>query len=164
MDRHVDFVVIHATGTHPFTTAQSIQNYWHKPVAQGGLGWKNPGYNRMVNYRGGVHILAPWKQVTNGVRGFNPVCLHISYIGGTWDNVNDYMDTSGQVDWSQVYWEDTRNKPQKAALLDCIREALEWAMQHQTKVPEILGHHDFPGVTKACPVFPAKEEYAWITA
>lgn len=162
--RHITHIVIHCTGTHPFTTLSSIKRYWHNPVSKGGLGWQHPGYNRLINYQGGVHTLAPWEQITNGVLGRNSSLLNISTIGGTWDNIADYMDDEGRVDWSQVYWEDTRNKPQKGATLDCIREAMEWVMSHQVEVPEIWGHRDFPGVTKACPGFPAKKEYAWITA
>lgn len=140
--RKISWIVIHCSATPPETKVSSILNYWRN-----NLGWKNPGYHRIIEANGKVHELADFSRVTNGVRGFNQHSIHISYIGG--------IDRDGNP-------VDTRTEAQKAAILDCIHEALEWVMSHQIKIPHIVGHRDlYAG--KACPSFNALKEYDWIT-
>jgi N-acetylmuramoyl-L-alanine amidase len=135
--RNIDYIVIHCTGASQKQTVQSILNYWKNEKK-----WKSVGYHRLISADGTVHNLADFDKVTNGVAGFNSKSIHICYIGGK-DN-------------------DERTEAQKASILNCIKEALEY--EGITKKIKILGHRDFPNVKKACPQFNAIDEYSWITA
>ena len=138
MRRLVKYCVIHCTATQPNASVQAIQNYWKS------IGWKRPGYHILIEANGTAHQLAPFSEITNGVKKFNMESIHISYIGG--------IDKHGKP-------MDTRTEAQKASILKAIKEALEWS----GKKLIIQGHRDFPNVNKACPSYPAKEEYKWIT-
>lgn len=65
---------------------------------------------------------------------------------------------------------DTRTEAQKASLLDCIYDTIEYIKQtakgeiKKDYVIEIIGHGQLPGVAKECPSYDAKKEYEWITA
>lgn len=137
MSRKIKYLVIHCTGASQNQTVDSILRYW-KNVK----GWKNPGYHRLIEADGTVHNLLPFDKVSNGVEGYNSQSIHICYIGGQHG--------------------DNRTEAQKAAILLCIKEALEW-VGHKVI---IQGHRDFPNlkVPKDCPSFDARAEYAWITA
>lgn len=132
--RNIKYIVIHCTATPQHTTVQSMINYWRNV-----MGWKNPGYHRVVKADGGVETLLPDEQVSNGVAGYNSQCINISYIGG--------IDAAGKP-------KDTRTPAQKETILRLLQE-------YKTKYPNavIQGHRDFPRVKKACPSFDAKTEY-----
>ena len=131
MKRKIDYIVIHCTATPTNTTVESIKNHW-KNV----LKWKSVGYHCLIEQSGKIHYLAPFDDITNGVKGYNSNSIHISYIGG--------------------YLYDNRSEAQKGAILLCIKKALEYAEN-----PKVIiqGHRDFPSVAKACPQFDAKVEY-----
>lgn len=135
MKRKVKYIAIHCTATNPDANVESIKRYWKET-----LGWKNVGYHILIDQNGIPHYLADFNTITNGVKGFNHESIHISYIGG-------------------IDGKDTRTPPQKATILTCIREVLEWAGEKLI----IQGHRDF-GANKECPSFDAKSEYSWITA
>ena len=137
MKRLIKYIAIHCTATQPNASIQAIQNYWKS------IGWKRPGYHILIDASGKAYQLAPFSEITNGVKGFNMESIHISYIGG--------IDKQGKP-------MDTRTEAQKASILTAIRQALEWS----GKKLIIQGHRDF-GVNKACPSFDAKSEYKWIT-
>jgi N-acetylmuramoyl-L-alanine amidase len=73
----------------------------------------------------------------DGVEGYNKNAVHISYIGG--------VDSKGVA-------ADNRTPAQVEALFSKLMELSE-------KYPKaiILGHRDFPGVTKQCPSFDVKQ-------
>lgn len=137
--RQVDYICIHCTATQRQATVNGILNYWREE-----LGWKNPGYHILIESDGTPHVLQDFDKPTNGVKGFNHNSIHISYIGG--------LDEYGLP-------ADTRTEAQKAQILNCIYTAIEYAGE-----AEILGHRDFPNVTKTCPNFDVKREFGWITA
>ena len=139
MKRKVKYIVLHCTATNPDATVESIKRYWKE-----NLGWKNVGYHILIDKNGLPNYLADFNSITNGVKGYNHESIHISYIGG--------IDEKGKP-------KDTRTMPQKATILDCIREVLEWYGEKLI----IQGHRDFPNVNKACPSFDCSE-YSWITA
>lgn len=129
--RDIKYIVLHCTATQPHATVEAIQNYW-----KNNLGWKDPGYHYIISANGGVKQLAGEDQVTNGVKGYNSVSIHISYIGG--------IDKAGIP-------EDTRTKQQIEAQIKLLKTL-------RAKYPKaiIQGHRDFPGVKKACPSFDVK--------
>lgn len=138
--RNIKYIVIHCTATSQRATVSGILNYWKH-----NLGWKNPGYHRLIEPDGTVHKLQDFNRNTNGVKGYNSSSIHISYIGG--------IDEKGKP-------KDNRTEEQKASILDCIREALQY--NGCTDMTIIQGHRDFPEVAKECPSFDAKSEYSWI--
>lgn len=138
--RIIKHIVLHCTATPATSTVESIQNFW-----QNTLGWKNPGYHKIIKADGTIVELLSESQIANGVKGHNANSLHVSYIGGQ----------NGK---------DTRTNPQKKALKKVVKD---W----HAKYPEadILGHRDLsPDIngdgiiepwewTKECPSFDVKE-------
>jgi len=137
--REVDYIVIHCTGASQKQSVESILRYWREVK-----GWKQVGYHRIIEPNGEINNLATFDEVTNGVRGYNHNSIHICYIGGK--NTDD------------------RTEQQKASILICIKEALEYVKCAKNTKVIIQGHRDFDGVIKDCPQFSAKQEYSWITA
>jgi N-acetylmuramoyl-L-alanine amidase len=130
--RQIDFLVVHCTATHKTATVESIQRYWKTS-----LGWKNPGYHKIITDKGEIITLLPDSGIANGVAGYNSKSLHVAYIGGLKC--------------------DDRNELQKAAL---IKVLTDWKKTYPNA--KIKGHRDFPGVKKACPQFNATVEYSKI--
>lgn len=144
------YIAIHCTGASQRQTVDSILRYWTEK-----LGWKSPGYHRIIEPDGTIHNLLDFDLVSNGVQGFNSKSINICYIGGQHG--------------------DDRTEEQKASLLGCIYAAIEYindmkglTESQKIKAPKnaiiIQGHRDFPNVNKACPNFDAKKEYEWITS
>ncbi len=125
--REIKYIVMHCTGGSQDSKVSSILNYWKEH-----LKWKSVGYHYLIDKYGVVHQLSEHKQVVNGVRGYNSVSLHISYIGG--------KD------------EDDRTKEQKEAQRVLIK-----ALHNKYPDAIIQGHRDFPNVKKSCPNFDVKE-------
>ena len=130
--REIKYIVVHCTATQSDTKIESIQNYWREK-----LGWKNPGYHYIIKRNGEIVRLQSENLIANGVGGHNQCAIHISYIGG--------------VDKNNVPI-DNRTDAQKHALFNKLISLSE-------KYPQamILGHRDFPGVSKMCPSFDVKE-------
>jgi len=133
--RNITHLVVHCTATPQSATVASIQRYWRQVMR-----WRSPGYHILVLPNGTAVRLAPDEVTTNGVRGHNATSLHVSYIGG--------VDANGRP-------LDNRTAEQKVALLRVITE---WRALYPHAT--VQGHRDFPGVSKACPSFDARTEYA----
>lgn len=136
--RNIQYLVVHCTATSTKATASAILNYWRNT-----LKWRNPGYHILFHYDKGFTVFADFDNVTNGVFGFNATSIHLSYIGG--------IDEHGQPI-------DNRSDSQKRLL-----EVALTSLKKKLPSAVIQGHRDFPGVSKACPCFNAKLEYASIT-
>jgi N-acetylmuramoyl-L-alanine amidase len=132
--RKITHIVLHCTATPQHTTVASIQNYWRKI-----LGWRSPGYHRIIKPDGNVVMLASDDKIVNGVAGHNANSIHLSYIGGV-DGANKPVDN--------------RTTKQKESMIQLITEL-------KVKYPGVIicGHRDFPGVAKACPSF---DVAAWL--
>lgn len=139
MKRQIKYIAIHCTATQPTATVAAIQRHWRDS-----LGWKSPGYHLLIETNGTIHRLMDFNGIANGVKGFNKDTVHISYIGG--------VDKAGKP-------LDNRTAVQKEAILECIKEVIEWS---DNKCLIIQGHRDFPNANKACPCFDAKAEYRGI--
>lgn len=136
--RKINYLVLHCTATPQNTTIASILNYWRTS-----LGWKNPGYHYIIKPNGQVVNLLPIEQVANGVKGFNSVSIHISYIGG--------VDAKGRG-------LDNRTEAQKAAQIMLLKK-----FKGMFPDAEIKGHRDFPNVQKECPSFDVRTWLKTIT-
>jgi N-acetylmuramoyl-L-alanine amidase len=132
MQRDIKYIVVHCTATPPDATIESIQHYWREY-----LGWKNPGYHYIIKRDGEIVNIFPEERISNGVKGHNKNAIHISYIGGVDKN-------------NQAF--DNRTDEQKQSLFNKLIELSE---KYSGAI--ILGHRDFPGVTKLCPSFNVKE-------
>jgi N-acetylmuramoyl-L-alanine amidase len=155
----IQYIVIHCTAGH--TSAEKVQDYFTRSRDKGGRGWKTGGYHRIIEKDGTIKKMYDFEKTTNGVRGYNLECIHISYVGGV--NDKDYRKA-----------QDTRTHAQKLSIEKCIKEAIEWLESHGRDVREnlmILGHRDFSkdrngnGIIesweriKECPSFDAMQEY-----
>lgn len=136
--RTITHLVVHCTASPATATVAGILNYWREA-----RGWTTPGYHILIEASGLCHRLVPNATPSNGVRGHNAGSLHVSYIGG--------IDAAGNP-------KDTRTAAQKRELLRILHA---WKQAHPAA--QIVGHRDFPSVTKACPSFDAKTEYASLT-
>ena len=118
-------------------------------------GWKHFGYHAVVYQDGRWEELQPMPDpisdsgiitnatMANGCKGANSDTIHIAYVGGI-DHVTKRRG-------------DTRTIEQKktlAALVGWLSEAYG--------IKEVIGHRDWPGVTKTCPNFDAKKTYAYV--
>ena len=130
--RTIKYIVVHCTATPPETTIDSIKNYWKQY-----LGWKSPGYHYIIKRNGDIVNIFPEDKVSNGVKGYNHNSVHISYIGGV-DKNNQPIDN--------------RTDAQIHAMFSKLV-----SLSEKYPTATILGHRDFPGVTKMCPSFDVKE-------
>jgi N-acetylmuramoyl-L-alanine amidase len=103
------------------------------------MGWRNPGYHIIIRPDGSLVRLAEDNEITNGVGGHNSNSIHVCYIGGV-DSQNRPIDN--------------RTHQQRESLLIVLRF---WKRLYPGA--RIMGHRNFPGVSKACPSFDALNEY-----
>src|SRR5690606_27283726 len=99
--RKVKYIAIHCTGASQQQTVKSILEYW-RDVKK----WKQPGYHRLISADGVIYKLLDFDLVSNGVQGYNSETINICYIGG------QHVDN--------------RTEEQRASMLDCIYEAIEY--------------------------------------
>ena len=128
MKRDIKYIVVHCTATPPDTKIESIQRYWKEH-----LGWKNPGYHYIIKRNGEIVCINNEDNISNGVKGYNKNAVHISYIGGV-DKNNTPIDN--------------RTNAQRHAMFSKLI-----SLSERYPNATILGHRDFPGVTKLCPSF-----------
>lgn len=146
--RKINRIFIHCTGSQPKATVNDILHQFEI------LGWKNPGYHYIVSADGTVTQLLSHDKIANGVKGFNSHSIHIAYIGG--------LDKSGKQ-------YDSRTLEQKKVIIELLKK-----LRRLYPSAVILGHRDISPDTnhngiveqseyiKGCPLFNAKEEYAYI--
>jgi N-acetylmuramoyl-L-alanine amidase len=127
--RDIKYIVIHCTATDQTATVESIKRYWKEK-----LGWKSPGYHFIFEPDGNMTQLQHLDKPSNGVRGYNQQSIHLSYIGG--------KD------------EDDRTEAQKKSMYKMVKK-----LKQTYPDAEVLGHRDFPKVSKSCPRFDVKEWY-----
>jgi len=136
----VDYIAIHTSAG--FTDAKGVQAYFLRSKEKGGRGWNTGGYHIIIEEDGTIVRLYDFEVITNGVRGFNSKCIHISYVGGLKrENGKVIKDARGNY-----VSEDTRTNKQKAAIHYVIQEAISWLKANGkdiTKNLMVLGHRDF---------------------
>lgn len=143
--RRIKYIAVHCTAGSQLATIKELQLEFKRK------GWKNPGYHYVVAADGNITQLLDEELISNGVKGYNSVCINVAYMGG--------LDAKGRA-------VDNRTPGQKAALLSLLKIL-------RKKYPQavIQGHRDFsPDLNhngkvdaseyiKMCPCFNAKEEY-----
>lgn len=133
--RTITHIVVHCTGTEASATVEGIKRYWKTEK-----GWKYPGYHFIIKPDGEIVQLLDLTIPSNGVEGRNSSLINVCYIGG--------LNALKQH-------KDTRTPQQKQSLLIILKD-----LKSRFSKAIIQGHRDFPGVTKSCPCFDAKLEYA----
>lgn len=142
MSKPLKYLVLHCTATPEGreVTANDIRQWHTSPKSQGGRGWKQVGYRRIIHLDGTVTELVennddgtvdPW-EITNGVEGKNSECEHWVYSGG--------VDKDGKTP------KDTRTQAQLARMEKDIKD-----FYYRFHWVKIVGHNYF--ANKACPSF-----------
>jgi N-acetylmuramoyl-L-alanine amidase len=136
--RNTDWIVVHCSATRPNQNigAKEIRS-WHK--AQG---WKDIGYHFVIRRDGTVEKGRAVNAIGSHVKGYNHNSVGICMVGGIGDNSWTPANNFTRAQWTSL-----------KALVDTL-------IKRHPKA-RILGHRDFPGVSKACPCFDAK---AWAAA
>jgi len=125
--RDIKYIVLHCTATSQDTKVENIVKYWKER-----LGWKNVGYHFIIDALGIITQLQPLSKPSNGVKGYNGNSIHVSYIGG-------------------------KDKDDRTMMQHIAQEGIIKALHAAYPDAEILGHCDFPKVTKSCPRFDVKQ-------
>ena len=134
--KDVKWIVIHCSDTKVSqrVTVNDIDD-WHKAK-----GWVCCGYHWVIYQDGSIHPGRAEKFAGAHVKYYNEHAIGICYIGG--------KDERGRR-------ADTRTADQKQSLWYLLKE-LKLAYPQA----KIVGHRDFPRVSKVCPCFDAQQEYA----
>jgi N-acetylmuramoyl-L-alanine amidase len=135
--REITHIVVHCLATpegRPHTVKEVTK--WHQA-----RGWRTIGYHWLVRLDGTIEPGRAESQVGAHVEGHNAHSIGVVYVGG--------------VDKDTFKPKDTRTDAQKAALLNLLKD-----LKSRYPKAKILGHRDFPSVSKACPSFGAEVEYA----
>lgn len=137
MNRTIENIVIHCSATKPNQDIGSKEiRSWH--LANG---WKDIGYHFVIRRNGKIELGRSLDVRGAHVRGHNAASIGVCYVGGVDENMNP---------------EDNRTAEQLRSMELLV--SLLWAMFPDA---DVLGHCDFPGVTKACPSFDVK---TWLEA
>lgn len=131
----IKYLTIHCTAT-PEGRDNTAKEVTQWDIARFG----QPSYHWVVELDGDAVRTLQDSQLGAHTGGHNTGNIGISYVGGT-----ESLNAGGKP-------KDTRTAAQKATLARLIKE-------YQAKFPGIvvLGHRDWPGVTKACPSFDVKK-------
>ena len=131
--RKINEIVLHCSGTRPDADigAREIRE-WHVQ----GQGWRDIGYHLVIRLNGLIETGRPLDQAGAHVAGHNADSVGICLVGGLGENGRP------EAAFAPEQWAALRAK------LAELKNAFPGA--------HILGHRDFPGVTKACPSFDVK--------
>ena len=140
--RRIDYIVVHCTAT-PEGMAKTVEDIRREHKKQG---WSDIGYHYVVTLDGEVHEGRNVDIAGSHVAGYNANSIGVVYVGG--------LERDPKKTYQQLRAKDTRTDRQKMALL-----ALLMDLRRLYPDARILGHRDFPRVTKACPSFNAMAEY-----
>lgn len=127
----INDITIHCTAT-PDGRANTAAEVTSWDVARFG----QPSYHYVIELDGKVVQTLRHDQRGAHTANHNTGNLGISYVGGT-----ETLSAGGKP-------KDTRTPAQRTAMADLVRK-----LRGQYPNAHILGHRDWPGVTKACPSF-----------
>lgn len=72
---------VHYSAGSPKDTPRSIQAFHMRPVANGGRGWADIGYNFLVDVHGTIYEGRGWETVGAHAAGWNRVAVGVCFIG-----------------------------------------------------------------------------------
>ena len=131
--KHI-YIVVHCAATPPSADIGVAEiRRWHVEDR----GWSDIGYHYVIRRNGTIEPGRPHDVVGSHVRGHNRDSVGICLVGG--------VNAAGAPDanYTDAQW----------ASLKAIVHAMTVEYPHA----EVLGHHDFPGVEKACPCFVVRD-------
>lgn len=136
--RSISHIVLHCTAS-PEGREVSVKEIdrWHRQA-----GFAKIGYHYVIHLDGSISEGRPLEEAGAHVAGYNATTIGISYVGGV--SANDVNIAK-----------DTRTPAQKAAMFKLVSD-----LKARFPNAEVLGHRDFPGVSKACPCFDARKWWA----
>lgn len=151
--RRIDRIIIHCSAVRPDQTSSARQiDQWHRA-----RGWKMIGYHYVIRRDGTVEKGRPEEMVGAHTRGINSHSIAICYEGGLAPGRSEELgvrsNSAAKKPAVTYVPADTRTPEQKKALRELIREL-------KTRYPNatVHGHNEF--AQKACPCFPARDEYS----
>ena len=129
--RSTDYIVLHCSATPPAADIGAAEiRQWHKAK-----GWDDIGYHLVIRRNGAVEEGRSLEEIGSHVRNHNASSVGICLVGGV----------------------DARQRPRTnftAAQWSALKNRLA-DLQSRFPSGRVIGHRDFPGVTKACPCFDA---------
>ncbi len=129
--RSTDYIVLHCSATPPTADIGAAEiRQWHKAK-----GWDDIGYHLVIRRNGAVEEGRSLEEIGSHVRNHNASSVGICLVGGV----------------------DARQRPRNnftAAQWSALKNRLA-DLQSRFPSGRVIGHRDFPGVTKACPCFDA---------
>lgn len=131
--KNTDWIVLHCSATRPVQDigAKEIRA-WHKAK-----GWSDIGYHFVIRRDGRVEKGRAVDEIGSHVKGHNHNSVGICMVGGIGN------ETFGpENNFTPLQW---------AALKKLIAD-----LSKKYPNARVLGHRDFPGVSKACPCFDAR--------
>lgn len=134
--REVLYIVVHCSCTRASqkVTVEDIDR-WHRAK-----NWAMIGYHWVVDQDGHISPGRDEKFAGSHVKHYNSHAIGVCYIGG--------KDDQGR-------YADTRTPEQKAALWFLLKD-----LKESYPKAKIVGHRDFPNVSKLCPCFDVQSEYS----
>ena len=138
--KDVLYIVVHCSSTRVSqkVTVKDLDD-WHKA-----RNFAMIGYHWVIDQEGNILKGRDEKYAGEHVKQYNQHAIGVCYIGG--------KDDKGRN-------ADTRTPEQKAALWFLLKD-----LKQSYPNAKIVGHRDFPNVSKDCPVFDCQSEYATLNS
>ena len=135
--RDIKQIVVHCSATPPsMDIGVNEIRRWHTEER----GWTDIGYHFVCRRDGSIEEGRTLVRPGAHVKGHNHSSIGICWVGG--------ISASSKA-------EDNRTGDQSLALFEKITE-----LKQRFPEAEVLGHRDFPGVTKDCPCFDVRTWYS----
>ena len=146
-----DFIVIHSAATDPAWHGDvdiDTVRKWHTDPKPRGNGWDDVGYHLYIPRNGVIQLGRPLWAMGAHVGGYNDQSIGICLEGGA-KAITKIVDGRRVLDYLLPSDDFTENQWSALRIITA-------SMVIKYPDAEVLGHRDFPGVTKACPGFDAR--------
>ena len=143
--RSITKVVIHGAWTKPGVDVGVEQiREWHRD-----RGFSDIGYHYVIRRDGTVEEGRPLSKDGAHVKGHNRDTVGICLVGGR-DDEGAHTANLDEFAKQEILWEFNYTHAQMVALRKLVAGLV---VDHDLTLADVLGHRDFPGVTKRCPGF-----------
>lgn len=150
MSREISAIVVHGAWTKPGVDVGAAEiREWHRD-----RGFTDIGYHYVIRRDGTQEDGRPVEQAGAHVQGHNANTIGICLVGGR-DSEGHHTDHLSEYEKQEVLWEFNYTKEQMTTLL-----ALVDHLRGVHGNVEVLGHRDYPGVTKRCPGFDVRAYFS----
>lgn len=146
--RRIEALVVHGSWTKPgVDIGVATIRKWHTTPKPEGRGWSDIGYHFVLRRDGVEEVGRPVARAGAHVAGHNDHTIGMCLVGGRED---DTPDTAGLTEEQkqEMLWEFNYTEPQITGLVAWVAR-----MRSEYGPVKVLGHRDYPGVTKRCPGF-----------